>query len=439
MEEIAHKFNMQRMRQKNNVTTKLTKRDVPKHKPSDSKYSTLKDAMSISHKNEIDSNMNRNNKRKQKSRVVSIISNHVVVGTFTIEADKLSTAKFLVKIPAKELDDDDMLSNEVDSDFEEDLQSDEGVVRIVDVPDVMVDTSHNLYDTILHCGDDLDKFISQSKSILEGIELWFDSNNNDEEDGNSLGCSKLQKDQHAFYEVVFMGLVIMCIKYISKTNNPILLHNLVECAQVLYENVILMQNEKENGIPNKIQMANSKQLTKEEVCFRMHSNITRVDYLLKDSVNYIYIFYKDLTKDDQHLNGNGIFHDNDDLNNIEYLFDLLKNPLRQKDIRSTIYNDFLITNLISFKVYDDTFKEFKDSDSNNDEGIPSIPFLPQIKDKMGYTLVIDLDETLVHFVEENGEAFVQVRPYSEFFLSEMSKYFEIVIFTAATEDVRILI
>ena len=48
--------------------------------------------------------------------------------------------------------------------------------------------------------------------------------------------------------------------------------------------------------------------------------------------------------------------------------------------------------------------------------------------------MLDLDETLVHYIEEENRAYVQVRPYADYFLTEMQKYFEIVIFTAAAED-----
>ena len=63
------------------------------------------------------------------------------------------------------------------------------------------------------------------------------------------------------------------------------------------------------------------------------------------------------------------------------------------------------------------------------------PFLgpPNNPNKI-FTLVLDLDETLVHYVEEESRAYVQVRPYTDHFLTEMGKYFEIVIFTAAAED-----
>ena len=66
-----------------------------------------------------------------------------------------------------------------------------------------------------------------------------------------------------------------------------------------------------------------------------------------------------------------------------------------------------------------------------------------------YTLVLDLDETLIHFVsnqandddntdsnkdeedEGDNDFFYMVRPFCNKFLTELSKYFELVIFTAA--------
>ncbi|CAD8049660.1 unnamed protein product [Paramecium sonneborni] len=49
-----------------------------------------------------------------------------------------------------------------------------------------------------------------------------------------------------------------------------------------------------------------------------------------------------------------------------------------------------------------------------------------------YTLVLDLDETLVHFIDETQE--VLIRPYTQIFLEQMAKHFEIVIFTAGLQS-----
>ena len=45
-----------------------------------------------------------------------------------------------------------------------------------------------------------------------------------------------------------------------------------------------------------------------------------------------------------------------------------------------------------------------------------------------YTLVLDLDETLVHLNDDSQE--VIVRPYTTIFIEQMAKHYEIVIFTA---------
>lgn len=62
-------------------------------------------------------------------------------------------------------------------------------------------------------------------------------------------------------------------------------------------------------------------------------------------------------------------------------------------------------------------------------------FLPskQTIDKL-YTLVLDLDETLVHFEESTDGGQFLVRPYAQEFLAKMKDHFEVVIFTAAVKD-----
>ena len=49
-----------------------------------------------------------------------------------------------------------------------------------------------------------------------------------------------------------------------------------------------------------------------------------------------------------------------------------------------------------------------------------------------YTLVLDLDETLVHF--DNRKMVYKVRPFCIRFLADMAKLYEVVIFTAAHQS-----
>lgn len=51
-----------------------------------------------------------------------------------------------------------------------------------------------------------------------------------------------------------------------------------------------------------------------------------------------------------------------------------------------------------------------------------------------YTLVLDLDETLIHMVESAQQQQVVVRPHVHEFLEAMSKCYEIVIFTASVQS-----
>jgi len=63
------------------------------------------------------------------------------------------------------------------------------------------------------------------------------------------------------------------------------------------------------------------------------------------------------------------------------------------------------------------------------------PKLPPCKAAGTYTLVLDLDETLVHYFEHDGMGNYDIRPGMHEFLERMSELgYELVIFTAATQD-----
>jgi CTD small phosphatase-like protein 2 len=59
------------------------------------------------------------------------------------------------------------------------------------------------------------------------------------------------------------------------------------------------------------------------------------------------------------------------------------------------------------------------------------PFLPATT--KNFTLVLDLDETLIHYIDSDQGEFL-IRPNCRSFLELMAKYYEIVIFTAAMQD-----
>ena len=99
------------------------------------------------------------------------------------------------------------------------------------------------------------------------------------------------------------------------------------------------------------------------------------------------------------------------------------------------FNDEEISMKSSQDFYSDT-SSTSNSSEEEEENLPppEPPFLPPKKpnDKREYCLVLDLDETLVHFFENEDEAYVKVRMGTETFIKTLSKYCEIVIFTAST-------
>jgi Dullard-like phosphatase family protein len=62
------------------------------------------------------------------------------------------------------------------------------------------------------------------------------------------------------------------------------------------------------------------------------------------------------------------------------------------------------------------------------------PFLPPINPKYKYTLVLDMDETLIHYFFTHISGMFFVRPFCFEFLKELNDLYEIVTFTAGTKD-----
>ena len=155
------------------------------------------------------------------------------------------------------------------------------------------------------------------------------------------------------------------------------------------------------------------------------------------------------------LNILNIFRDiNDNITqNILEIFNLSKTSKFRTIIINHIKTNFLINEKINevLKKYlspedsepknnnnknsEDYSQNEEDSKNTNPTQIIKEPFLPPKKkdDQREYCLVLDLDETLVHFFEDNYEAYVKVRMGAENFITVLSQFCEIVIFTASTK------
>jgi|JI6StandDraft_1071083.scaffolds.fasta_scaffold648150_2 TFIIF-interacting CTD phosphatase-like protein len=69
--------------------------------------------------------------------------------------------------------------------------------------------------------------------------------------------------------------------------------------------------------------------------------------------------------------------------------------------------------------------------SNPEQEKPAPPYLPALPEGIEYTLVLDLDETLIHYKDD--EDYYLVRPGVTKFLQELSTSYDIVLFTASVK------
>ena len=204
--------------------------------------------------------------------------------------------------------------------------------------------------------------------------------------------------------------------------------NITFCLKTLYHSCnILLGNlilfKKESGNLDTSDETENKFLSNLKTNLTSKENPSEKIYLSKefnDQYNCFKTIYIYLTKNNNNENGKPKKENYDFLSNSETLAILSK--------LTTVFSSFkeISSNLI---LYFTNFKILLDKNKVKP------PFLPPLSNTNKiFTLVLDLDETLVHYVEEESRAYVQVRPFADYFLTEMGKYFEIVVFTAAAED-----
>jgi len=187
----------------------------------------------------------------------------------------------------------------------------------------------------------------------------------------------------------------------------------------------------------------------------------------KDLINYSYLFYQKCKTiielnndkiDEIKLNNNFHCH-NKIIKNILYNlltnFSYINKPItdnileifymaKQKRFTEILNLNIRSNELINAKInkmIQESLSPEERQDSPTDESEevslapPEPPYFPPKRenDNRDYCLVLDLDETLVHYFEEETESYVKVRKGTEKFIKELSKYCEICIFTASTK------
>ena len=118
---------------------------------------------------------------------------------------------------------------------------------------------------------------------------------------------------------------------------------------------------------------------------------------------------------------------------IEYLTSIFKkiNEKSYEEINTFFRDNILRVDNLSGSVLASVF--LKENEYFQTEPAPYI----KTKNRKPYSLILDLDETLVHFKinnEDENEGVLQIRPGVIQFLEQVGKYYELIVFTAATQD-----
>ena len=206
--------------------------------------------------------------------------------------------------------------------------------------------------------------------------------------------------------------------------------SLIEIGQVIYTNLLFIIN-----------------LIKSRILFDNKDNynirlieLSKIEMTIKNKLSNIdndYLFIREIL----HSNTNLIIKkitsviESNILNNIstkKYTSDLFSkiNTCSLEELNKFFLDNILKEDFIGCSVLAYTYLKEKQT------FIPAIVPYIRVPNKKKYTLVLDLDETLIHFKvnnNENEEGVLKLRPGVFTFLEKVREYYEIILFTEASE------
>ena len=115
--------------------------------------------------------------------------------------------------------------------------------------------------------------------------------------------------------------------------------------------------------------------------------------------------------------------------------DIINQMIASIDLKTL--NQFVIIFLdcILFSELEENHNKLKKANNDIINSINDFaPFLPELNPKYKYTLVLDMDETLVHFFFTKNIGMFFIRPYCFEFLRQLKEFYEIITFTAGTKE-----
>ena len=303
------------------------------------------------------------------------------------------------------------------------LKREQSIYNLLDFEDLLIiEDKLNLIFIVLEKGnksfDEYYDFIifffsSNIKNILEQIFKY------------------LNKETETMHNFIYFSLIfiIICYDFAQSSNNidSDKNYNLIEIFQLIYTNILLVIN----SIKNQIEYENNDNYKIRLI------ELSKISYIIKDKLPQI--------DNDKNLIKEILFNNT---KSIEQKIINIINNLKESDIR---YEDDIFKNIKKdsfIKIYNYFLENILKEDyigcsilaysylKHKSNFVPlNEPYLIE-KNEKKYTLVLDLDETLIHFrlsQNKEGEGILKLRPGVFTFLEQIKEFYEIILFTEASE------
>ena len=216
-----------------------------------------------------------------------------------------------------------------------------------------------------------------------------------------------------------------CLKINNKLSKQVI-KNLFEQLRIHFNNNNFRSNN--NSIKrdkNKIYKNN-----KSKSPLKNKNNINNTLFIQKDYIESVINLLLEYIKSYKNVKFTNIIKDLKLFPPINYLLEKANIKLEKK----TNINNLIVSTIKKKNNKDIINKERNILTEINKEKEINPPFLPKKEPKYKYSLILDLDETIVHYIKYKNSEYVQVRPYLDDFIKELSDYYEIIIFTASYQN-----
>jgi len=226
--------------------------------------------------------------------------------------------------------------------------------------------------------------------------------------------------------------IIICYDFAANSISIDIDNNfsLIEIAQIIYTNLLIVINL----IKNKISSDN-----KDNYNIRL-IELSKIELTIKNKLSNIdndFLFIKEILNNNSNLiikKVTSIIESNilNNISNKKYNSELFRkiNNINFEEINKFFLENILKEDFLGCSVLASTY--IKEKQNFTPALVPYI----HVENKKKYSLVIDLDETLIHFTVNNNaneEGVLKLRPGVFSFLEKVGKFYEIILFTEASE------